>query len=324
MSFVVLPCLRPRAARAGRPGGLQLESLEDRCVPANVGSATQNFVDQVYRDVLHRGADPTGLAGWSQRLDSGQLSREAVVLNILGSEEGLRTQVNDLYLRFLHRPADETGLRSWSDFLRDEHSNRELAAKLIGSGEYFQNRGGGTREGFLNAVFQDVLCRPIGQGELADRLDDGDDLNDPDDREDVARDILESDEGEAAQVRGDYVSYLRRTADPTGLSEWSDRLDDGDFNGDDDVPGSIDENDDLRLVAALLSSPEYNQRAQTATTTDFATIPGCGDDGGIAVPGVTTTGTGTTGTGTTGTGTTGTGTTGTTTGTGTTGNSMIP
>jgi len=262
--------LRPAEPTSRR---LNLEPLEGRWVPANVStSPNQNFVDQVYRDVLHRPPDPGGLAAWTNALNSGQLDREEVVVGILGSPEGLRTQVNDLYLRFLNRPADPTGLAGWTAFLADDHSNLELAAQLIGSAEYFQTQGGGTALGFLNAVYEDVLCRPIGPGEPAFWLDEL--LNEG--PVEVAEDILESDEARTRQVELAFSSYLRRDVPVPVAHDIGEVLDDGELDGAfDDLGDHIDDNDDLLFTALLLSSNEYFQLAQTLTPADFATIPAC-------------------------------------------------
>src|SRR5262249_24574414 len=84
---------RPRCRRPATTG-LGLEVLEARTTPSAIGTATQNFVDQVYRDVLHRAPDAGGLEGWRLAIDTGRLSRLEVVLQIKGSPEGIRTQVN--------------------------------------------------------------------------------------------------------------------------------------------------------------------------------------------------------------------------------------
>jgi len=277
-------------------------------VPANVGSPNQNFVDQLYRDALHRAPDPAA-QGWVQSLDSGRLSRGDVAVQVLGSDEGLRTRVNDLYVRFLGRQADAGGVNYWTDFLRrDGHSDTDLAARLIGSPEYFQTQGGGTNAGFLNALYQDVLCRSITQNELGDRSDD---LRD-DSRDEVAQDVLESDEARSDQVQGVFTSYLRRQASGNDRNEWSHDLDGG-LSGSfqHDVPNAVEDNDDLLFAAQIFGSAEYFRLSQTLTTSNFATIPTCGPTG-LAAPG--TPGFGSAGTGTstlTGSGT------GTTTGTGT-------
>jgi hypothetical protein len=193
----------------------------------------------------------------------------------------LRTQVNDLYLRFLNRPADPTGLAGWTGFLADDHSNLDLAAQLIGSAEYFQIQGGGTVVGFLNAVYQDVLCRPISPGEQAFWLDE---LSDEGPVE-VAEDILESDEARDLQVQHAFSSYLRRDISVPVAHGIADVLDDGGLSGEfDGLSDNIDDNDDLLFTALLLSSNEYFQLSQTLTPGDFATIPACEDLPGTPAP----------------------------------------
>ena len=57
---------------------------------------TTKFVSQIYRNVLDRGADATGLAGWSHRLDNQGWSQAEVVLGIAQSAEFVRNSTADL------------------------------------------------------------------------------------------------------------------------------------------------------------------------------------------------------------------------------------
>jgi len=258
---------RDGLARTFRP---TLASLEDRCTPANVGTANANFIDQLYRDVLHRATDP-GAAGWVSQLNTGT-DRGEVVDDILNSQEGRQNQVNDLYVRFLHRTADPGGLAYWTDFLgHNDHTNSDVAANIIGSNEYFQTRGGGTNQGFLNAVYEDVLCRPMSSNDVNHRNDNFD--NGAEDRTDIAESILGS--GEAEQMRDQHSvqSYLRQNASSQQAQNLVNDLDD---NG-----GDFDNNDAV-FSGTILSSGLYFNQAQTLTTTDFATIPSC--DNVAAVP----------------------------------------
>src|SRR5262249_16391086 len=61
------PCPPPRRARP------RLERLEGRTLPDAAANAV--FVAQLYRDLLQREADPTGLAAFSAALDSGAANR---------------------------------------------------------------------------------------------------------------------------------------------------------------------------------------------------------------------------------------------------------
>jgi hypothetical protein len=230
--------------------------------------------------VLHRAPDSGGLAFWSAQLDSGRLTRQEVALNIQGSEEGLQTQVNDLYRRFLGRTADPVGLALWTNFLRDDDNDvTDLSAQLIASPEYYLTQGGGTDAGFITAVYQDVLGRAPEPGAIAAWQgflnDDG--ASDASDRLDLAEAVLESPEGRMEQVKNTYESYLRRAGDPGGVAFWTQELRDDDLDehvNEDRVPGSVEEDDDVILVAEFLASQEYFQLAQTLPVTSFATIPG--------------------------------------------------
>ncbi|HLJ93446.1 MAG TPA: DUF4214 domain-containing protein, partial [Gemmataceae bacterium] len=63
-----------------------MEALEDRLAPAVIGSPSQNFINQVYQDLLGRMADPSGLSFWSSMVDQG-VSRIQVVAQIETSLE---------------------------------------------------------------------------------------------------------------------------------------------------------------------------------------------------------------------------------------------
>src|SRR5207302_6680064 len=135
----------------------------------NITSANTAFVQQAYVDLLHRSADPGGLIAWVNALDSGSLTRTQVSMGIEGSQEFRGVEVQGLYERFLHRSADPAGLGGGVSFLMNGGSIEQLEAILIGSTEYFQTRAGGTNDGFLNALYEDVLHRPIDQ-QSHDRL----------------------------------------------------------------------------------------------------------------------------------------------------------
>jgi Domain of unknown function (DUF4214) len=262
------------ASRAGKPPGRpscrpQVEPLEDRWVPSAVGTPTQNFVDQVYRDLLHRAPDAGGLASWSQRINTGGLSRLDFALDIRGSDEGLRVQVNDLYVRFLRRNADQTAFNGWIGLLRN-NSTEHLEARILASSEYFRTQGGGTVQGWLTAVYRDVLGRSIGSNELAGWTSSANT-----NRLQTADRILRSTEGRTDEVRGFYTSYLRRPADASGLRGWTQLLVHGDLDNNLDTSrftNSVQDNDDAILASYILSSTEYFRDAQTLTT--IATIPG--------------------------------------------------
>jgi hypothetical protein len=200
------------------------------------------------------------LTVFSNRLDSGAMNRPQVVLAIEQSPEGRSTLVNDVFLRFLHRSADTLALMAGSNFLAKGNSTVALEAQVIGSAEYFQTRAGGVDQFFLAALYSDVLNRAVDPAAAAA---DTQALGLGVSPAQLALGVLTSTEGRTDQVRGYYTSYLRRPADPAGLTFWTMTLQ--------ELPGATP-NPDWVVVAEFLGSAEYFQLAQTQI--GLASIPG--------------------------------------------------
>src|SRR5579863_4096497 len=106
--------LSRRACRAVRP---RLEELENRLAPAIVGTPNQQFVAQMYLDLLKRPAAAGGLATWTTLLDQG-VSRSQVVALIQSSTEYHTIEIQRLYTDLLHRSAGPIGLAGDLSFLQ--------------------------------------------------------------------------------------------------------------------------------------------------------------------------------------------------------------
>jgi uncharacterized delta-60 repeat protein len=213
-----------------------------RYVGMAAGPSNQNFVAQVYLDLLQRQAEPAGLAFWTGLLNQGT-SRTDVVRQIEASTEYRQKEVRQLYQQFLHRPADPFGLNAFTTLLATVATVEQVASALAGSPEYFKNQGGGTNDGFLAALYRDALNRPIdptGQAAFSQALNAG--IS----RGDVAAAIFGSTEYQQDLVQGWYQRFLRRAADPTGLSFFTNAL----------HQGTRDE----EVIAAIVGSPEYFSR----------------------------------------------------------------
>jgi hypothetical protein len=212
---------------------------------ANVSAGDQNhrFVAQAYLDLLQRPVDPSGLSFFGGLLDAGTLSRTQVVQAIEGSQESHISQVNQLYAKFLHRQADPGGLSFFVGSLDNGATIEQVKASLIGSQEYFQVRGGNTNNGFLAAVYQDLLNRaidPSGQAAFSQQLASGVSTTM------VATEIVTSQEAQKDLVDAFYLAFLRRTADAGGESFFVNEL----------LQGSRDE----QVIAQLVGSAEYFNR----------------------------------------------------------------
>jgi hypothetical protein len=201
------------------------------------------FVTQVYRDLLGRAADATGLMFWSTQLSQGMLTRSQIALAMESSAEYQADLVQSVYARFLHRSAEPEALSYWTAFLGAGGTLERLEADVAGSAEYYQNRGGGTNAGFVSALYQDALGRPVdssGQMSWSQALASGTSPGE------VAATVFASPEFLQDVVQGFYQKFLGRAADANGLSYWVAAL----------QLGTRDE----QIIAAFVGSAEYSSR----------------------------------------------------------------
>ena len=114
-------------------------------------------------------------------------------------------QVQNIYVALLGRHADPAGLNNAVAFLGQGGTIEQLKSAILGSPEFFQNRGGGNNAGSLNALYGTVLGRgidPVAQIHLAQVLD----LGIP--RDVVARQIVTSREAIQRLVEDSFERFL--------------------------------------------------------------------------------------------------------------------
>lgn len=116
---------------------LASEFLEDRTVPSTF---SQNYVTQVYTDLLHRAVDPGGLSSWSALIDAGTPLNQ-IIMDIESSPEYMDDQINQMFETYLNRPADPGALSAWSPLLASQ-SVEQVEAEIIGSPEFYSDAGG--------------------------------------------------------------------------------------------------------------------------------------------------------------------------------------
>src|SRR5262249_47057571 len=152
------------------------------------------------QDLLGREVDPSGFVGWTGFLDRG-VSRALVIQGIESSPEYRTRTVQGLYATLLGRAADPAGLNGSPVFLARGGTLDQLRAILLSSPEYYQARGGGTNDGFLAALYHDVLGRPP---DIGGALAYGQALARGLSRFQVASIVLGSHEARQQQVQGFY------------------------------------------------------------------------------------------------------------------------
>jgi Domain of unknown function (DUF4214) len=233
------------AAWAGRilpspviPAGSRFAWTE-KIVASDSPTDNEAFVCQEFQDLLHRQVDPSGLASWSAALDEG-MSRSQLALGIEGSREYREGVVQDIYVRVLGRAPDPSGLNNWVASLGSGSTAEQVESLIRGSDEYFRVRGQGTNDGFLGAIYTDVLGRaidPSGMRTWSDALAGGASRNA------VALAILASLESDRIEVANLYRQLLHREPDPSGLDSSTTALQAGLANE--------------TLIAFLTGSDEY-------------------------------------------------------------------
>jgi hypothetical protein len=171
------------------------------------------WIDGVYFELLNRRPDNGGRAFWASAIAAGS-SPLAVARAVEGVAETRAAFVTDLYNRYLGRSPDPGGLQH---FVGVTAAAGPLAARvsILASGEYLA-AAGGTPNGFVDALYADVLGRFAGDadrtfwtGIFASRGAGA-----------VAGGILVSNESVTRIVTDTYDRLLHRAPDPGGLAHW--------------------------------------------------------------------------------------------------------
>ncbi|HET6879384.1 MAG TPA: FG-GAP-like repeat-containing protein [Pirellulales bacterium] len=205
-------------------------------------TSAEQFIDQVYQQLLARPADTAALVFWNNYLEQGG-GRLQMVLGIEASMEYRTLQVESLYRRYLERNADPAGLEACLALLADGATIEEVAANLLGSSEYAGNLlldGQTLNEAFVELLFQEVLGRPVDDASLnhlttflASGLS----------RTEVALLVLTSPEFRGQLIQSWYRESLGRAVDPSALQNLEQAL----------AGGITDE----LILAGIMASDEY-------------------------------------------------------------------
>ena len=206
-----------------------------------VGNTNQRYVNQVYHDLLGRDAEPQGLVFWSAALLTGT-SPFMMAQAIVASPEYHTREIQSIFQQYLGRPADGPSLTAFNQFLSQGGTIAQAKAVLLGSNEYYVLHGN-TPTGFANAIYQDLLGRPVDSGAQTAILAE---LAAGAARSQIATQVMAHSEYQRRQVQSWYQQFLDRTAEPGGLNYATGRL----------AAGTSEE----LMIAAIVSSPEYFDR----------------------------------------------------------------
>ncbi|GEP07575.1 DUF4214 domain-containing protein [Methylobacterium oxalidis] len=141
-----------------------LKSTEGRA--RHDGLDDRGFVNKLYEDNLHRGADDAGMAYWTDQLRHG-VEREDVARGILLADEHLAHlkgvfeagDVARLYYGLLGRVPDAGGLHAWRDAIEHGASLHEVAQGFLGSTEYQGRAAGLGNAAYIDDLYLHALGR---------------------------------------------------------------------------------------------------------------------------------------------------------------------
>ncbi len=212
---------------------------------------TNFFVNQLYLDLLDRSPDLTGFAFWIGQLNSGALNRAQVAGQFATSPEfqGNGLYVIKLYESILHRDPDFTGWLFYFNSLIAGGSQAAALNSFLSSPEFQATYGNPTAAEFVNLVYRNVLGRdpdPTGFNFWVTGLNTG-----AVSRAGLVDQFIRSPEYDRiirarAQANLLYMGFLRRSADPTGLTYWT-----GVLANPSALPGAI---------SGFITSAEYQAR----------------------------------------------------------------
>jgi V8-like Glu-specific endopeptidase len=127
------------------------------------------FIHLLYRNVLGRAADPSGLQYWVSALDDGTsraqvlaawsdgFENKANSLSTIGDKELAETY--RLYQAAFDRVPDRAGLQAWTAFLDRGNTPASLAQTFASTPEFAADFGAIDDTGYVNRLFSNVLHR---------------------------------------------------------------------------------------------------------------------------------------------------------------------
>jgi autotransporter-associated beta strand protein len=230
-----------RSLTASYSGNTNFAASTSPAVVELVGNTNQRYINQVYRDLLGRDAEPQGLVFWSAALLTGT-SHFIMAQAIVAGPEYHTREIQAIFQQYLGRPADASSLNAFNLFFAQGGTIAQAKAVVLGSNEYYVLHGN-TPTGFANALYENLLGRPVDSGAQAAILAE---LAAGAARSQIATQVMSHSEYQQRIVQSWYQEFLDRTGETAGVNYAVGRL----------ASGVSEE----LVIAAFVSSPEYFDR----------------------------------------------------------------
>ncbi len=202
-------------------------------VNADTNSDIASFVTRLYEICLDRAPDQGGLDNWVNNLRNGSISGSDAARGFIFSSEfsgrnyDNRTFVMYLYRAMFGREADDTGLTAWTGSLDQGMSREAVFNGFTGSAEWASICSSyGINPGSAGSPSGSSSSGNSGIREFVSRL---------------------------------YSGFLGRSADPSGLSDWSNKLASGNVTG-------------FEAAYGFMNSAEFRSRAASMSASSLVTV----------------------------------------------------
>lgn len=173
-------------------------------------------VKAMYRDILGRTVDASGLTTWSGLLASGS-GLPALVDELTSSDEYIRMRITAAYRQVLGRAPEPGGMDFWHSEIRAGRATVDDVTRTFLSSDEFRDRSGGTDEGYAQAMYTSVLGRAPAEAEVAYWTAEIERLG----RDEVTDQIWFSQEAAGNRAAVYYRTFLQRTAEAAGREFWA-------------------------------------------------------------------------------------------------------
>jgi CHRD domain/Domain of unknown function (DUF4214) len=187
------------------------------------------FVKQLYRDMLGREGEGTGVDGWLNLINSGSYSRSQVIDSFIYSQEFAASVSNvvRMYFAAFQRLPDYAGLVFNAGLVRSGAITiPQLADYFVASPEFQSTYGALDDTQFITLLYQNTFGRAPSPSELSSYLGN---LHGGNTRGDVLYTLANSGEFPSQSqneifVTMMYVGMLRRSPEPAGYDGWMNYL----------------------------------------------------------------------------------------------------
>ncbi|HEV8058539.1 MAG TPA: DUF4214 domain-containing protein [Gemmataceae bacterium] len=121
------------------------------------GGTNEDWLNQLYKDLLGRTPDKAGEAAWLKALPSGS-TRQQVASLVDSSSEREAVVVGSYYQSYLGRTAAGSEVNYWVGALENGATQEQVLTAILSSSEFLTHEGG-TLSGWLTGVYEATLKR---------------------------------------------------------------------------------------------------------------------------------------------------------------------